>query len=171
MDARVDGSRRAQLREEELDDMLRLSPHLLADLGDVGEDGALRAITVHARRRDGLLLAGAGAERGMRLVQQAEEAPEQLDVLVVARGLLQPELLLGRDLGRRLGLVRLIRPERVLALRLVIRGRVDLIVRARRRALGQLELLLEAARSVAQAYGLRTPPCRTPSSWTCPSSS
>lgn len=127
--------------------MLRLSAHLLADLGDVGEDGALGAVAVHARRRDGLLLARAGAERRVRLVQQAEKATEQLDVLVVATRLLQPELLLGRELGRRLGLVRLIRPERVLALGLLVRARVLLFIRARRRALGQLELLLEPARS------------------------
>lgn len=83
----VDRAVGAELGKEELDDMLGLAVHALADVGDVGKDGALVALAEELRRRDRvLLLVGAARQRRVRLVQEAEEAAEELRACERGRG-------------------------------------------------------------------------------------
>jgi hypothetical protein len=68
-----------QLGEEELDDMLRLPVHLLADLDNVGKDGSLVSFSVHLRRcEEVLLLRASGGEGGVRGVEETVESSEDL---------------------------------------------------------------------------------------------
>jgi hypothetical protein len=57
----VHGTGRAQLGKEELDDVLGLALHSLADVRDVGKDAALVAVAVHRWRRNLEQLATASA--------------------------------------------------------------------------------------------------------------
>lgn len=50
----VHGPLRAQLRIQELNDVFGLAVHPSADIGDVGEDGLLRAFSGDLRRDDGV---------------------------------------------------------------------------------------------------------------------
>ena len=75
----VDGAGGTHFREHVLDNVLRLPVHTLADIGNVGEDGLLVAFTQDLRGRDGVSLAGGREQCGVRGVQLAVEAVEELN--------------------------------------------------------------------------------------------
>lgn len=75
----VNGTVRSELGKQELNDVLRRPVHALADVGDVGKDGPLRALTEQLRGRNRvLLLVRATGEGRVRLVQEGVESSEEL---------------------------------------------------------------------------------------------
>ena len=74
----VDRTGRTHFGKHELDDVLRLSVHTLADFGDVGEDGLLVSFAQHLRWRDGVTLACRIPQRWVCRVQLGVEAIEEL---------------------------------------------------------------------------------------------
>lgn len=77
--ASIDGSTGSQLGEEELDDVLGLTVHTLADVGHVGEDGTLVALAEELRRGNGVLFLAGGARKGrVGGVEKSKEAAEEL---------------------------------------------------------------------------------------------
>ena len=74
----VDGARRTQLGEHELDSVLWLTMHTLANVSDVAEDGLLVSFSHELRRRECVALAGRVKQGGIRCVQLGVETPEEL---------------------------------------------------------------------------------------------
>lgn len=73
----VDAAVGTQLGEQELDDVFGLPVELLADLANVGPDGALVAFTMDRGRRDGVaFLAGAAGQCRVGDVKRLVEAAE-----------------------------------------------------------------------------------------------
>lgn len=66
------------LSEHVLDNVLRLPVHTFADIGDVGKDGLLVAITQKLWRRDRVPLANGGEEGGVGCMELGVEAVEEL---------------------------------------------------------------------------------------------
>lgn len=79
----VDGTGGTQFGEQELYNVLRLAAHLLANVGDVDEDGALVAFTLHEGRWDGVALLGSARKARMRGVELRVEASKELSRLRV----------------------------------------------------------------------------------------
>ena len=74
----VDGTGGTQLGEHELDGVLWLTMHTLANIGDVAEDGLLVSFSHELRRRECVALAGRVKQGGIRCVQLGVETPEEL---------------------------------------------------------------------------------------------
>lgn len=75
----VDRAGGAQLGKEELDDVLWLSVHLFADVGNVGKDRPLWAFSLDVGGRDGVPLLAAPAGQGwVRGKEERVEAAEEL---------------------------------------------------------------------------------------------
>ena len=79
----VDGTNGTQLSEEELDDVLWLTVHTLANVDDVGKYGLFGTISGDLRRDHGELLLVAG-EGGVLCTKRLEDAAEELLVCVIA---------------------------------------------------------------------------------------
>ena len=79
----VDGADGSQLGKEELDDVLGLTVHTLADVDDVGKDGLFGAVSGDLRRDHGELFLVAG-EGGVLGAEGLEYATEELLICVVA---------------------------------------------------------------------------------------
>lgn len=74
----IHSSVRTQLSEQELDDMIRLSVHPLANFADIGKDGLLVAFSVDGRRYDGVALPATCREVWILCSESLDDTAEEL---------------------------------------------------------------------------------------------